>query len=114
MTAREKQLFEAQAQQLAAAQAALEARETEREARSEKRFDAITYLLAHIASGAAVWYYAFWYATEIAPGVTMDEYYGRVGSLSDDQRVEYIAGYVLVILAAMGVGTLIQKIRSLF
>ncbi len=114
MTAKEKQLFEAQAQQLAAVQTALETQQAEREARSEKRLSTIGSLIGHIAVGAAVWYYAFWYATEIAPGVTMDEYYGRVGSLSDDQRGEYIAGYVLVILCAMGGSYLIQKIRSLF
>ncbi len=114
MTAKEKQLFEAQAQQLAAAQAALEAREAESEARTEERLNTIGSLIVHSVVGAAIWYYAFWYATEIAPGVTMDEYYGRVGSLSDAQRSEYIYGYVLVILCTMGARHFIQKIRSLF
>jgi hypothetical protein len=114
MTAREKQLFEAQAQQLAAAQAALEAREAEREARTEERLNTIGSLIGHIVVSASLWYYVFWHVTEIAPGITMDEYYGRVGSLSDAQRSEYIYGYVLVILCTMGTRYFIQKIRSLF
>jgi hypothetical protein len=114
MTAQEKRLFEAQAQQLAAVQAALEAQEAEREERSEKRINAIGSLVAHIAAGAAVWYYIFWHMAEVAPGVTMDELYGSAGSLSDATRGEYIAGYVLVILAGMGLTYLLKKIHSLF
>ena len=114
MTAQEKRLFEAQAEQLAAVQAALDEQQAEREERTEERIGAIGSLAFHIIAGAAAWYYLFWHLAEVAPGVTMDEYYGAVGSLSDAQRGEYIAGYVLLILGSMGLSYLVQKIRSLF
>ena len=114
MTARERKLFEEQAQQLAEIQAVLEEQKIEEETKLEKKFTTAIVLSLQIIFSGLLWYFTFWYGGVEKAGLTMDDLYGTASHLPESEYSTYVWGFPIFILLSMGGARFIQQVISLF